>query len=74
MPAIPDAIRNELAVRLETEGVEALQCRAMPGLDPVMADSASPADRQRILRGLEVGSEATEAGQLRNFRGAAARK
>jgi len=53
MPAIPDAIRNELRSRLETEGVEALHAE-LARLDPVMADRLRPADRQRILRGLEV--------------------
>ena len=53
MPAIPDPIRNELRARLETEGVEALHAE-LAGLDPVMAGRLRPADRQRILRALEV--------------------
>jgi tRNA dimethylallyltransferase len=53
MPPIPDAIRNELRARLETEGVEALHAE-LAGLDPVMAGRLRPADRQRILRALEV--------------------
>ncbi|WP_417417417.1 tRNA (adenosine(37)-N6)-dimethylallyltransferase MiaA [Hoeflea sp.] len=53
MPEIPDPIRNELRTRLETEGVEALHAE-LAGLDPVMGERLRPADRQRILRALEV--------------------
>ena len=53
MPEIPDAIRNELRSRLESEGVEALHAE-LAGLDPAMAGRLRPADRQRILRALEV--------------------
>jgi tRNA dimethylallyltransferase len=53
MPAIPGPIREELRSRLETEGVEALH-RELARLDPLMADRLRPADRQRILRALEV--------------------
>lgn len=53
MPAIPDPIRNALRARLEAEGVEALHAE-LAELDPVMAERLRPADRQRILRALEV--------------------
>ncbi len=53
MPPIPDDIRNELRARLETEGVEALHAE-LNELDPAMAERLRPADRQRILRALEV--------------------
>jgi len=53
MPSIPDPIRTELRSRLETEGVEALHAE-LARLDPVMAERLRPADRQRILRALEV--------------------
>ena len=53
MPAIPDPIRNELRARLETEGVEALHVE-LARLDPAMEERLRPADRQRILRALEV--------------------
>lgn len=53
MPAIPDPVRTELRARLETEGVEALHAE-LAALDPVMGERLGPADRQRILRALEV--------------------
>ncbi|MEM5473524.1 tRNA (adenosine(37)-N6)-dimethylallyltransferase MiaA [Hoeflea sp. AS60] len=53
MPAIPDPIRTELRARLETEGVEALHAE-LARLDPLMGERLRPADRQRILRALEV--------------------
>lgn len=53
MPAIPDEIRAGLRFRLETEGVEALHAE-LSQLDPAMAERLRPADRQRILRALEV--------------------
>lgn len=53
MPEIPDPVRNELRARLESEGVEALHAE-LAGLDPAMAARLRPADRQRILRALEV--------------------
>lgn len=53
MPAIPDDIRNKLRARLEVEGVEALY-HDLGRLDPGMAERLRPADRQRILRALEV--------------------
>lgn len=53
MPAIPDPLRSELRARLEAEGVEALHAE-LARLDPLMAEKLRPADRQRILRALEV--------------------
>jgi tRNA dimethylallyltransferase len=53
MPVIPDLVRTELRARLETEGVEALHAD-LARLDPAMAERLRPADRQRILRALEV--------------------
>lgn len=53
MPVIPDPIRNELRARLETEDVEALHAE-LARLDPGMGAKLRPADRQRILRALEV--------------------
>ncbi|WP_417407911.1 tRNA (adenosine(37)-N6)-dimethylallyltransferase MiaA [Hoeflea sp.] len=53
MPAIPDEIRNDLRSRLVSEGVEALHAE-LSRLDPQMGERLRPADRQRILRALEV--------------------
>lgn len=53
MPAIPDPIRTELRARLEAEGVAPLH-QELARLDPDMAARLRPADRQRILRALEV--------------------
>ncbi|WP_290887208.1 tRNA (adenosine(37)-N6)-dimethylallyltransferase MiaA [Hoeflea sp.] len=53
MPAIPEPIRAELRARLETEGVEVLHGE-LARLDPAMGERLRPADRQRILRALEV--------------------
>jgi tRNA dimethylallyltransferase len=53
MPAIPDEIRNEMRSRLLSEGVEALHDE-LSRLDPQMGERLRPADRQRILRALEV--------------------
>ena len=53
MPEIPGALRSELRARLETEGVEALHAE-LGQLDPDMGERLRPADRQRILRALEV--------------------
>ena len=53
MPEIPDALRTELRARLESEGVEPLHGE-LARLDPEMAARLRPADRQRILRALEV--------------------
>lgn len=53
MPPIPDDIRTELRARLESEGVEVLHAE-LAVLDPEMAERLRPADRQRILRALEV--------------------
>ncbi|MCY0094359.1 tRNA (adenosine(37)-N6)-dimethylallyltransferase MiaA [Hoeflea ulvae] len=53
MPAIPEPVRTELRARLESEGVEALHAE-LARLDPEMGARLRPADRQRILRALEV--------------------
>lgn len=53
MPEIPDSIRTPLRLRLEAEGIEALYDE-LARLDPEMAGRLKPADRQRILRALEV--------------------
>ena len=53
MPAIPDGIRDELRARLESDGIEPLYSD-LARLDPAMAERLRPADRQRILRALEV--------------------
>ena len=53
MPEIPEPIRTELRTRLETEGVEMLHGE-LARLDPGMAERLRPADRQRVLRALEV--------------------
>ncbi|MEP3436066.1 MAG: tRNA (adenosine(37)-N6)-dimethylallyltransferase MiaA [Hoeflea sp.] len=53
MPEIPDALRTQLRARLESEGVETLHGE-LARLDPKMAQRLRPADRQRILRALEV--------------------
>ena len=53
MPPIPAEIRESLRARLETEGVEALHAE-LCNLDPEMGERLRPADRQRILRALEV--------------------
>lgn len=53
MPEIPDSIRTELRARLETGGIAPLQDE-LARLDPDMAGRLRPADRQRILRALEV--------------------
>ena len=53
MPRIPDDLRNQLRARLESEGIEPLYSE-LARLDPAMAERLRPADRQRILRALEV--------------------
>lgn len=53
MPAIPAEIRDPLRARLEDEGIEPLHAE-LARLDPQMAERLRPADRQRIIRALEV--------------------
>ncbi len=53
MPAIPADIRESLRARLEQEGIEPLH-EELSRLDPEMAGRLRPADRQRIVRALEV--------------------
>lgn len=53
MPPIPDPLRTELRARLEIAGIETLYAE-LARRDPGMAARLRPADRQRILRALEV--------------------
>jgi tRNA dimethylallyltransferase len=54
MPAIPGLKSGiRLRARLENEGIEPLHAE-LARLDPQMAERLRPADRQRILRALEV--------------------
>jgi tRNA dimethylallyltransferase len=53
MPPIPAEIREPLRTRLEREGIEPLH-RELARLDPAMSERLRPADRQRIVRALEV--------------------
>ncbi|MCY0146254.1 tRNA (adenosine(37)-N6)-dimethylallyltransferase MiaA [Hoeflea sp. G2-23] len=53
MPPIPADIRDNLRARLQSEGIEVLH-QQLADLDPEMAARLLPADRQRILRALEV--------------------
>ena len=53
MPQIPDAVRSAVRARLEQEGVGALHAE-LARLDPAMGERLDPADRQRVLRALEV--------------------
>lgn len=53
MPTIPAEIRDPLRARLVDEGIEPLHDE-LARLDPQMAERLRPADRQRILRALEV--------------------
>jgi tRNA dimethylallyltransferase len=53
IPAVPDEVRG--AVRAEAERLSAAQLHDLLGAqDPLMAARLKPADRQRILRALEV--------------------
>lgn len=53
IPAIPDTVRTRWRHRLETEGAPALHAR-LADRDPDSAARIEPADRQRIVRALEV--------------------
>ena len=53
VPAVPEAVREALRGRLETEGLAVLRAE-LEALDPVTAGRVPPADRQRTLRALEV--------------------
>ena len=57
MPSVPPSIRDALRRRMETEGPIALH-RVLAQVDPASAARIDPADRQRIVRALEV-TEAT---------------
>jgi tRNA dimethylallyltransferase len=53
MPAIPDALRSDIRLRLEAEGPNALYAE-LSALDPSVAQRLNPGDGQRIVRALEV--------------------
>ncbi len=53
LPEVDPAVRRELDERLEQQGLPALYAE-LERLDPATAARLAPADRQRILRGLEV--------------------
>lgn len=53
MPAADPAIREQLALKRETEGLEALH-RTLAEVDPVSARRIHPNDPQRLMRALEV--------------------
>ena len=53
MPAIPDALRSDIRLRLEAEGPNALHAE-LSVLDPSVAQRLNPGDGQRIVRALEV--------------------
>ncbi|RUR28158.1 tRNA (adenosine(37)-N6)-dimethylallyltransferase MiaA [Vreelandella nanhaiensis] len=53
MPAATPAIREQLALKREAEGLEALH-RALAEVDPVSARRIHPNDPQRLMRALEV--------------------
>ena len=53
MPPIPDALRGEIRLKLETEGAEFLH-EELAALDPPVALRLNPSDGQRIVRALEV--------------------
>jgi tRNA dimethylallyltransferase len=53
LPPVPSALREELKLRIEREGLPALYGE-LSSADPGFAARISSSDRQRILRGLEV--------------------
>jgi tRNA dimethylallyltransferase len=53
MPAIPDAVRSDIRLRLEAEGPNALHAE-LSAHDPSVAQRLNPGDGQRIVRALEV--------------------
>jgi tRNA dimethylallyltransferase len=53
VPPVPDQVRAELAHRLEVEGSAVLHDE-LRRRDPELAARLTPADRQRVVRGLEV--------------------
>lgn len=50
IPSVPDAVREDVRMRMEQRGAPALHDE----LDPVMAEQLSPTDSQRVARALEV--------------------
>jgi len=53
IPAVDEAIRQRLSIRLQQEGHAALHA-ALHAVDPVLAAQLAVADSQRVLRGLSV--------------------
>ncbi|GAB3693829.1 tRNA (adenosine(37)-N6)-dimethylallyltransferase MiaA [Spirosoma flavus] len=53
MPVVDSALRDQLLVRLQTEGLEALQ-QELQRLDPVYAETADLQNPIRVTRALEV--------------------
>ncbi len=53
MPDIPHEIRARLSDRLQSEGITALHAE-LAARDPAVAKRVAPADRQRVLRALEL--------------------
>lgn len=53
LPAVEPAVRDELARRLDDEGLPALRAQ-LQQLDPITARRLGAGDRQRILRALEI--------------------
>jgi tRNA dimethylallyltransferase len=53
VPPIPPAVRESVRVRLERDGIEALQAE-LAQRDPASAERLKPRDRARICRALEV--------------------
>lgn len=53
VPPVPIEVREEIRLRLEQEGVEALHAE-LARRDPVSAEKLKPRDRTRIARALEV--------------------
>lgn len=71
IPQVPDAVREQVRARLDTEGGQALH-RVLAKVDPEAAERIHPNDPQRILRALEV-FEATGRPLSSFQQGAAAR-
>jgi len=53
IPAVPDAIRQSLAMELEQKGLAELAAR-LQSVDPALAQRTDLANPRRVLRGLEV--------------------
>lgn len=53
VPDVPDAVREQLNARLESEGADALYAE-LEAVDPKQADRADPTKTHRVIRALEV--------------------